>query len=220
MKRLLILFFVVGAFSNIMAQEPNEMEKLEGHFLGVQVNELVRQVFSLGSSTSPSNPYFFNYTYTSESGGGFSSSFAYSLDNITNTDNFNSIESEISRFALRVGYEKKKTLSKRFIYSLGVDFLIESTKNETTNEDGFSSQTITTTNQLSGWGLGPRFNFYYRVNDRILVGTEANYYYKSLKEKFETDFDDNFSSNDDDDERTVKQFTFSSPAILWLTIRF
>lgn len=191
---------------------------LEGHFLGVQVNELVRQIFSLGNTSIPANPYFFNYTYTSSTGSGFAASFAYTKNQVSNDNNFSTLTTNIDNVALRMGYEKKKSLSKRFIYSLGVDFLIESQKNVTENEDNFSSQLITTTSKVSGWGLGPRLNFYYKVTDNILVGTEANYYFKSLKETFEVDFE-NDPSNNTETEGDIRTFTFSSPAILWLTFR-
>ena len=211
MKKYFLLFAMLTTVSLSHAQEEVEGISIEGHFLGVQANELLRQVLSIGSSSLPTNPYFFNYTYTAASGDGFSSSIAYSREEFDNSDNFTSLETESDRFAIRLGYEKKKVLSKRFIYSLGVDFLIESQKNVTTSEDNFSNgQAVIITNKRSGWGLGPRFNFYYRLSDRILIGTEANYYYKSLKDKFSTEFDDDFGIDDEEDERSINSFTFAS----------
>lgn len=219
MKRAFFLAMIMIIATVSYSQESEEVTNdLEGHFLGVQVNELVRQIFSLGNTNIPANPYFFNYTYTSSTGSGVSASFAYTKNQVSNDNNFNTLTTNIDNIAFRIGYEKKKTLSKRFIYSLGVDFLVESQKNVTENEDNFSSQLITTTSKVSGWGMGPRLNFYYKVTDKILIGTEANYYFKSLKEKFEVDFENN-PSNNTETEGDVKTFTFSSPAILWLTLK-
>ncbi|WP_462253955.1 hypothetical protein [Ekhidna sp.] len=214
-------FFVMTMLITCMTygqEEDLNTAELKGHFLGLQVNELVRQIFSLGSTTAPSNPYFFNYNYTSATGKGFAASFAYSKDKFSNDDNFNTLTTNIDNISFRIGYEKKNLLSKRFVYSIGIDFLVESQKNETENEDNFSSQTIKTTNKTSGWGLGPRLNFQYRITSRVLIGTEANYYFKSLKEKFEIEFENN-PDNNDESETDIKRLSFSSPAILWLTFR-
>lgn len=218
MKKLLFVFLICSGATNLYAQD-NEESNLGGHFLGLQVNELVRQILSFNSSGTPSNPYFFNYTYVSQTGDGLNVSFAYTLDKIKNSDNFgNDITSNINNVFFRIGYEKRKVLSKRFIYGLGIDLTVESQHNKTISENNFGSGTSTSNNKLSGWGLGPRVTFHYKISDRILIGTEANYYFKSLNEKFDIEFSNNSSSNSDEKTK-IERFTFSSPAILWLTFR-
>ena len=215
-KSLIILLLAGGLLSH--AQE-SDTPRIEGHYLGLQVNELVRQIISFNSTTTPSNPYFFNYSYFAESGGGLNMSFAFTLDKIVRMDDSaNDVTTDLNNVFFRVGYEKRKVLSKRFIYGLGVDLVLESTKNETENQNNFGGGSITTKSTRSGWGLGPRATFSYRISDRVFIGTEANYYFKSIKEEFEVDFSDS-SSNDDSQESEIKQFRFSSPAILWLTFR-
>lgn len=216
MRTLIISILLFAGFTSINAQV-TEPVKLEGHYLGIQVNELVRQVFSLGNTAVPSNPYFFNYTYTSATGSGLNVSMGLTVDETNASNNFSNVTTNIDNFSFRVGYDKKKVLTKRFIFSLGVDLTIDSQKNVTLNQDSFSSQEIETTNKLSGWGLGPRFTFQYRISDNILIGTEANYYYKSLKDKFSIEV--NGSSTNDEQETDIKRFTFSAPAILWLSVR-
>ena len=215
-KIFLVLLLAASVISN--AQEDLEVKTVGGHFLSVQVNELVRQILSLGNANLPANPYFFNYRYTGVSGDGVSMGFAFTVDNVSNVNEFNDISTDISNFAFRFGYDKRQNLGKNFVLGLGVDFTVDREKNETVNVDLFNSQEITTTNTLSGWGLGPRFNFSYQISERIWVGTEANYYFKSLTNKFEQEFSSNPESNNDSETKT-KRFTFAAPSILWLSVR-
>lgn len=216
MKKLLLVLFLAGAFLS-HAQDENELN-LEGHYLSLQVNELVRQVFSFGNTNIPDNPYFFNYTYTGPTGGGVNIGFAYSLDHIDNSDEFNDISTEINNFSFRIGYDKKKYLGKNFVLGLGIDLTIDRQRNETVNSDSFSFQEIVTTDKLGGWGLGPRFAFSYQITNNIWVGTEANYYFKSLKNEFDLDFNQNPGNNQNREEK-IKEFNFAPPAILWLSVR-
>lgn len=217
MKKMLSIALLLAGLG-LFAQDSEDNSSLEGHYLGLQVNELVRQIFSLGNTNLPTNPYFLNYTYTSVTNEGVNMGFALNVDEVNTADNFNSINTKVRNFAFRIGYEKKKRLSKRFIYSMGLDVTLDFQKNETTNEDSFNSFRIVTTTKRNGWGMGPRFTFQYQISDNILIGTEANYYFKALKDEFSVRFSSG-TGNNIDEESDVKQFTFAPPAILWLTVR-
>ena len=219
MKRIASILLMGVVLTCHSQDQKEERSDLEGHYLSLQVNELVRQVLSLGNTNIPDNPYFFNYTYTGPTGSGVNVGLAYSLDNITNVDEFNDISTDISNFSFRVGYDKKKYLGKKMVYGIGFDLTIDHQKNETVNSDTFSSQEIITTNKLSGWGLGPRFTFSYQITNSIWVGTEANYYFKRLKNKFSLEFSNNPGFGGNDAETTIERFTFSAPSILWLSVR-
>ena len=218
MKRFCACVVLLAGVLCSYAQNDQTEIQLEGDYLSVQVNELVRQIFSLGSTSSPANPYFINYTHTSASGSGLSVGLGYTKNKFSSSDQFNNITTNINDLAIRVGYDKKRRLSKKFVCSFGFDLTVDAQKNETVSEDSFSSQTVTTTDKVSGWGVGPRFTFHYFITENIRVGTEANYYYKDLKEKFSVDFSGG-SSGDEERETGISRFTFSAPAILWLSIR-
>lgn len=217
MKKFILLSLLCQGL--ITHAQESDSPTIEGHYLGLQVNELVRQVLSFNSTNTPSNPYFFNYTFLSETGGGLNMSFALTVDKIASNDNFgNDITTDIDNVFFRIGYIKRKVLSNRFIYGLGIDLTLESQKNETENGNNFGGGTITTVTKQAGWGLGPRLTFSYKITDRIFIGTEANYYFKSLNEEFDVKFSNSSSSNETD-ETKIERFTFSAPAILWLTFR-
>lgn len=211
-----VLFFIFASHS--FSQDQNSDFSFSGHYLGLQANELIRQLVNFGDSEVPDNPYFFTYNYNSVSGDGLNVGFALTSNSIEDNDDFSNTSTKINRFFMRVGYEKKSQISKRFYYSWGVDLVIDSDKNETINEDTFSNNKITTTSTLSGWGLGPRFTINYRITDRLIIGTEANYYYKSLTNKFEVKNED-FPEGDIEDEEDLSQFNFVAPAVLWVTLR-
>lgn len=211
MRKIYVVALLLGC--SMYAQAQSEDAPIDGNFIGFQANELVRQLLSFSDTSIPDNPYFVNYTRIYENGGGFNIGFAYQADEFSQEINFNSLTTEISNLALRFGYEKKAQIDKRFNYSIAFDFLIESLTNKTTTEDNFGGSDITTETSTSGFGLGPRFTLNYAVTDRIMIGTEANYYFKSLTEKFEN------SLIAEDDESTIQRFDFTPPAVLWLTIR-
>ncbi len=216
-RKALFLLLMAGILVSYAQEE--DRNQIEGHYLSFQVNELVRQVLSLGTTNVTSNPYFFNYSYTAASGDGLNIGIAYSLDNFDTPNQFNNISTDIRNVSFRIGYEKKRYLGKNFVYGLGVDLTVDSEKNETVSSDTFSSSELITTSKLSGWGLGPRLTLSYQISNAIWVGTEANYYFKSLTNTFEVDFSDNPAFDDNDTETEIKELTFASPAILWLSIR-
>lgn len=219
MKKLFLFAILNAIFSiNLVAQVELTPSEFEGHYLGLQGNELLRQLLNLGNAELPDNPYFLNYSYVSESGKGLNVGFALSSDDFTQQNGFNSVKTEIDNFSFRIGYMKRERLSKRFFYSTGVDLLIDNFVNVTTTDDNFGSNSISTEAKTSGWGLGPRLTLDYQITNRLAVGTEANYYFKSLTEKFETVFE-NSPSNNLSEESEVKRFKFAAPSVLWITIK-
>lgn len=219
----MIRIFLLVALSTLIfgkaaAQEQKDHSEFEGHYLGLQGNELLRQLLNLGNAGLPDNPYFINYSYTSAEGNGLNIGFALSSDGFTQQNGFNSVKTEIDNFSIRIGYEKRERISKRFFYSAGIDLLLDRFANLTITDDNFGSNEISTEAKTSGWGLGPRFMLNYQITDRLIIGTEANYYFKSLTEKFETVVP-NFPSNNLSEESDIKKFKFAVPSVLWITIR-
>ena len=210
-------FFLILFFIGTGVQAQSDEPKLEGSFLSLQGNELLRQLMNFGDAGIPDNPYFFNYTYVAETGDGLNIGFALSADEFNQQNGFSSVNTEINNFSLRVGYEKRNHINKRFFYSLGVDLLVDSFKNTTTTTDTFNSGRVKTESTTSGWGIGPRFTLNYRITDALIIGTESNYYYRRLTEKFESDVSN--SPNNLEEESKVRLFRFAAPSVLWISIR-
>ena len=197
------------------AQDANEEDiKSSNQYFGVQANQLIRQLLNFGGSSGvASNPYLLIWSVNSkQTGWGFTSGLGYTHSEVISGDPLNPIRSTINDFSMRIGFEKKRMIGQRWLFSTGIDLVIESSKDVTKNGSQFGSIEITT--RTSGFGFGPRVTLNYLISERILIGTEATYYYKSLKSKQEID---GVEQNGDD---TLNQLAFSVPAVIYVTLKF
>jgi hypothetical protein len=214
-KNILILLATSLVSVASLAQETNDEDsKRSNHYVGIQANQLIRQLLNFGGSSSvATNPYLLTYSVNSKhTGWGFTAGLGYTHTEVNSGDPLNPINSKINDFFLRVGFEKKTMIGKRWLFSSGIDVITESLKDKTVNNSQFGIFKIETSSR--GIGLGPRVTLNYQISDRILVGTEASYYYKSSKQEQEI----NGSSQGDGDK--LKQLTFSVPAVIYLFVKF
>ena len=218
MKNFTLLGFTLCCLTFSLMGQKKDSIQFEGYYFGVQGNELLRQLLDLGNAELPDNPYFFNLDYNDASGDGFNIGLALRVDKFDQQNQFNTTTTEINDFLIRLGYHKKNQIGKRFYYSLGVDFLVDNLVNKTRTEDSFSSNVVSTETKTSGWGLGPRLTINYHITNRLIIGTESNYYYKSLKDKFNTTFESS-PENNTEDELKIDRLNFVAPSVLWLIIK-
>lgn len=226
MIRLLLfaLFFTSMSLPVFSQDEDHTPEKKSNHYLGIQVNPLIRQIFNFSSANTPiDNPFLITYAVNSiETGWGLNVGLGYRFDEIKENNNSNERETKINDLSFRVGFEKKTYLSKRWIMSLGIDALHEKLRNHTisrnTNGFGATPFKIETDSKSTGWGIGPRFTINYQVSERILLGTEANYYFKTIKET--TEFkSDSSSQNTPEDPVKFKKFQLHLPISIQLIVK-
>jgi hypothetical protein len=204
------------------------------HYVGVQANELLRQILNLSNNDTPiDNPYLLTYSVNGASGFGFHFGLGYEFDDTKNMDGQIERETNIDNFSLRFGPEKKFWLGKKWLASSGLDILIDRQKNETTNkqENDFAKTKITTSSKITGWGFGPRFGISFQVSNRIFLGTEMTYYFKKLKSKGEIttsitteevlngEITETTQTEKTDTDDKFKELNFSVPAVLYLVIR-
>jgi hypothetical protein len=156
------------------------------HYLGIQANQLLNQLFNFGNSTTAvSNPYLIIYSINSiPTGWGLNVGTGYAVN--TSTDNSNpnvQNKSTLNDFSLRLGVEKKSFLSRKWMASYGFDFLWSKQSDETTSTSQFQFQTnITDTNSSTrSFGSGPRVGLNYFISEKIMLGTEATYYFRWMK---------------------------------------
>ncbi|MEX2233776.1 MAG: hypothetical protein WD824_16545 [Cyclobacteriaceae bacterium] len=164
------------------AQDEVTAQKRSNHYVGIQANQLVRQLFNFGGSTSSiNNPYLITYAVNSvRSGWGFNCGLGYTHMEVREEDPFNPRETAINDFFIRLGVERKVLIGEKWITSYGVDILRESQKNIT--ESNSQPGNFKTETRNRGTGIGLRFTLNYNISEKILLGTEATYYYKSMKE--------------------------------------
>jgi hypothetical protein len=221
----------------VMAQDETPVAKKSDHYVGLQANQLIRQIFNFSNSSSAiNNPYLLTYAVNSvATGAGFTAGFGYNFLEAKDGDQAFDRTTTTNDIFFRMGFEKKTMLAKKVIFSLGVDIVLDrqklaiETKEKTQSQNNFESSTRTT-----GTGLGPRLTINYQLTDKIIIGTEANYYYKSFTiDKSQTDvfFETQFDpitgqqrqvrrTNETKDSEKQKRFQFNSPAVIYLIIKF
>jgi len=209
---VLLLFLSATAF----AQQDSTYTKYD-HYLGVQANLLIKQLFNLSNSnTAVNNPYLLVYSRNSpRTGWGVNLGLGYSYSEINDGDAFNKRESKINNYFFRVGVEKKTNLGKRFIFSGGFDIINDNQKNDTKNTTGGTS--FGTETKSKGWGFGPRATLNFKITERILLGTECTYYFRAGKSSLKTS--SSFGPTEETKDKST-QFLFTPPAVLILIIKF
>src|SRR5258708_20492358 len=91
----------------------NKKEKLAYHYLGVEANQLIRQLFNLSNSNNPTNNlYLIQYAINSrKTGKGFSVGFNYNTSSFSDDSNNIIRKTDARTIAFRIGYDYKYELS-------------------------------------------------------------------------------------------------------------
>jgi opacity protein-like surface antigen len=206
-------------------------------YVGLQANQLLRQLFSFGNSTAVNNPYLLTFSVNRDSvGPGLNLGIGYTFDEVKTGDAVFERVTKLNTLAFRIGYDYKYALSRKFITSAGIDFLVRrsSSDSEVTSNDQFNKSKINSNNKDTGFGFGPRATLNYHLTDRLLIGTEATWYFTSSKNtskvvsKFTTtEFDpitgqqikvNHTETTESDDD--LKKLEFNVPAVIYLILRF
>ncbi|HMJ70530.1 MAG TPA: hypothetical protein VK508_16610 [Cyclobacteriaceae bacterium] len=223
--RILICLILLIVGHSLVAQNrpagdplPEPSTRKASHYIGLQANQLLRQLISFGGNSSPvTNPYLLVYSVNSLSTGfGFATGLGYSSIQTKSNDNFTNVISKVNDFAWRFGLEKKKYLSKNWLISFGGDILIESSKAETTSTTNGSSSVSTVITESKRSGFGPRASLNYQFHNRLLVGTEASYYFKWINQKQTS----TGTGQPNDNGTKLRSFSFSLPAVVFLIMKF
>jgi hypothetical protein len=220
-----------------MAQEETAVARKSDHYVGLQANQLIRQIFNFsGASPAINNPYLLTYAVNAIKGGaGFTAGFGYTFAEAKDGDQFVDRTTTNNDVFFRLGFEKKSMLAKKVIFSLGVDVVLDRQKLETETKEKTQSQiNFESSTRTTGAGVGPRLTLNYQITEKIIVGTEANYYYKSFKIEqtqknvfFETQFDPITGqprqvrrTEENTESEKQKRFQFNSPAVIFLIMKF
>lgn len=198
-------------------QEPEEQQapKRSYHYIGIQANQLLRQLLSLGNAApTVANPYTLTYAVNQRSSGfGFTTGLGYNYAQTNTGDGFSNTTSTSRDVAWRFGLESKKYLAKRWIASIGGDVVIEGSKTETKSEG--SGTTTSITSKINRSGFGPRASLNFQINDKIVLGTEASFYFKWITQKQETQG----TGMPPVPETKLKSNGFTLPAVVFLMVR-
>lgn len=189
------------------------------HYVGIQANQLVKQLLNLGGSSSAvNNPYLVSYSVNSnDTGVGLNLSVGYQLDETSGGDFQSQVNTRIEEFFFRIGVEKKLQIGKRWILSAGGDIVVENKSDRTETLFVGSDAPSVETDKAGGFGTGPRVSLNFNISEKVLLGTEANYYFKliSTSNTLTQPFGTPVRHSDD-----KTKFQLSVPAVLFLIVKF
>jgi hypothetical protein len=232
----LFLFFSVQLFSQVardtvwvngesksrsqsFSSDTKASSKIVSHYIGLQANQLLRQLFNLsGNSGAINNPYTATYAFNGRNKGhGMSFGLGLLSENINDNNPGQQIQRDTKAMDIffRVGYEWKIVLAPRWVWGWGVDALLIRSKRDTkTTQNSFTSEINTTS---KGWGLGPRVSLLFNVSRSIYLGTEASWYYQSTQSDSELIFTGNPPQKSDLENST---FSLQVPVAIFLIVKF
>lgn len=223
--------------SNVFAQDEvkdnKPSRKLFDHRIGVQANELVRQVFNFNNSAGSSinNPYLLTYSITwAKPGIGLRFGVGPQFNSFSNDDGIVQTENNINRMSLRAGIQKVFTLSDRWTAGAGGDAVYFNDRSYTkTFTRSFDSTKTDIATEVKTFGYGGMAWLRYHITPRIHIGTEASFYYSTgdNKQRIIIETRDNNTFPGSRRKTTVselkdkrKEGVFHLPMVIYLVVKF
>ncbi len=224
---------------NCHAQDEVPDGKMFNYYVGVQANQLLKEIINLNSSSAAiENPYLIIASaYSPKCGWGINTGFGFSYQDISDQLAPSDHESKINNSFYRVGIGRKVMISKKFEVGYGFDYTgnyqyDQTFSNSVTNLGNSQDSTISTSvskTTTTGYGLQVTLGFH--ITEKIIISTEATYYYTKSAVKTNVILTDYFTDffNPSNDATTlsssnsstiVKNYTFTLPVALFLVIKF
>ena len=179
-----ILFFAWLPSSYSQADTSAHKSKGYDQFIGVQANNLIREVFSFTNNPSlNNNPYLLNYSINSRrTGWGLRLGVGYAYNSNTTDDGVTKTVTNINDYELRLGVEKAFRLSRKWSTGVGIDLLLNNNNDNTTTViRDFDTVTSTTKSKVTSYGGGAMAWLRYSISKNVILGTEASVYYTTGK---------------------------------------
>ncbi len=229
-----VLFSILSTQASIAQIDPQTPattgphEKLFDHTIGVQINQLVREVLNFSNSTSANNnPYLLTYGINlRKSGWGLRFGLGYNSSSSKSDNGGVYTENYINNLQLRLGVEKSFKLSGNWTTGAGIDGLynINDDKTTTNTNNAFDTSTAITHSTTGTYGAGAMAWLRYNLTEHIVLGTEVSFYYTIGKVKED---DQNTSNNSGNVNVTIShtntdltQGQMSLPIALFIMIKF
>lgn len=182
-KTFAVAILLIGCAGNTYAQqevvETPKVKKID-HVVGAQINGLIRQVFNFNNTTTAvGNPYLLTYNINfRKSGWGARVGVGYNYSSSANNDGITDRISKINDKQVRLGGEKAFSLSKKWSAGVGLDVLFNDNNDHTKSTvTSFDTVVTDTKSKVTSYGAGPMSWLRYHISDKIMIGTEASFYY-------------------------------------------
>ena len=217
---------LLNAQEDLSQKASENSERRTTHYVGLQVNEVLKQLFNLSNNQEVAeNPYFINYQFNSNSTGkGMNFGLGGRVEQTETGDALSKTSTNINEASVRVGVEQKKQLGKKWLASIGLDALYFNssnvTKSFTSNGIG-NAVSVETDNRTESYGGGPRATIHFKLSPHVLLGTDASFYFTMNKHEDKT-YQSVTSGPTTvlENSPTTKSLVFLGPRTLLLTIAF
>lgn len=231
LKRTMMAVILLSV--SVIGYSQDSTQGKRSHYLSLQANPLISQIFNFGNPIPISNPYLIKYSYQFANGkSGLSTGFGY--QGSTTKNEKEGFENKFSTFDFRAGYEWYIPMSKRFLLSVGPDLTFNGTNSKRVSSSAFGSGSFSDStvsdsySQGLSYGGGARLNFSVAITSQIIIGTEATLYYSITESKSTTQIERFvFSGNNQSysyekikNEENGSNTRIQLPVAIFLTIRF
>jgi len=229
LKKIIIGFCLFISIQSTAQDSACCKQKKWNHVLGVQANQLIRQVFNF-SNNNPTinNPYLLTYTASNiRSNWGVDAGLGYTYNNIFDNDGNTKKETNINDLYFRIGVQKQIPLTRKFTSQFSFHILYDLLYNNTISAQEFDFQktVITSKSNIARFGGGPAMNLRYKINARVFIGTELNYYFKHGNTKTDVTTTNNFQGQPSDitsskTDNTATTILLNVPTAIFLQIKW
>ena len=215
-----------------LAQEAGITSFTSDHFVGVQMNNLIKQVFNSTGATG--NPYLLTYSSDSKkTGWGFRIGAGYSGGNNSSVSGSTTSTSSSDVLQFRVGVERAYKLTGRWSAGAGMDLVFNNNNSYSASSnqsalDSSASNTRTITTTVGGGAMGW---LHYNATKHLVLGTEASFYYVAGTKHQTVDYNTqtvnpntpsgySWEWSENKQKFGVSSGAFSSPIVFFLMVRF
>ncbi len=244
-KRLfLALALIAGSMGHFIAQNDSTYNPKINQYIGVQINQLIKQVLNFsGNNTNPNNPYLITYSANlNKKGWGIELGYGINYSDVVNKDIPTNNETKSNDMYYRIGLGKTIQIGRKVEVRYSLDYIgdrqVDNTLSQSVsfvnvnNQSMIDSSSSVDLNKTISWGIGPKLSLGVYVYRRILIGTEASYYYESSKVKQNIATTDRFFINNSNHqlnstslstsnhETDLANITFTLPVTFFLIVRF
>ncbi len=235
MKKTLLAIACTSLFAyNSQAQEVENNEphtkKIE-HSVGIQINELIRQVFNFNNTAvSTNNPFLLTYNINlAKSGWGLRLGAGCVFKGIEIADGISTRSTNNNDVNARLGIEKRFNLSTRWVAGVGIDGVFNSINDYSSSIIRSFDTTSTNTHTFNrNYGGGAMCWLRYNISEHVQVGTEASFYYLmgdqkevvSITQRNQTAITPRYVTKTSIVDNKVKDGEIRLPVVFYLLVRF
>lgn len=202
----------------INSEEETKKERKFFHEIGIGTS-IITQFLKTDEDAIDQNPYFLTYKLVYSDFAlrlGFGGKLDESESFIDGTTDKLTVKK--SNLDWRIGVEYRMPLSKKWLGTFGADFVAKNTFDERISNSGFD-KVVMKDNEI-GTGGGLAIGVQYSLTPRLMLGTEAAFYYLNIERTQTTTFE-TLPQFDTDPEINNKRITQSLlPSSIYLIFNF